>query len=762
MNLLHNTSTFSTAQLRASVQLPNEDALDRAAIRLDLATAWLVYCVLSRVIAAGTSKQRGLPYHLMKGLADVCKQDVMHFGELLAAPHPELSADGWPSGTTALKHLGITGAEITATWRAVKNRADDAVLPLDWVLEFVPAAIWQAVSTFISWGPDAARIRMEEAVVSMAAQTTTYDRRRRKAGSPIARNTIEPRISAVWKLMAILVEFRTQLAAAPRRSLDLALIDLWTHKPPRVNARACGALDSGQDNSGPAIDDCSRRIKELYRAWQETPNGARYMRHRRLVCQALLCLYGARADALRNARVEDFLPHAWPDGTRGPALRIFPAKTWHPSEAHYLPLPDEVAEWLIGWITLNGFVIGEPNRPLLPTTKPKPGQAPQPLSQPAFYQAIAGQRRGPSRGSHALMPRDGDPYRGWHPHAYRRASYQLAVRAGIQFKLDHPTELAHVRPEEFAAAIAGHKLDDSVSATYRSLDRQQLTRAVVPAMWAILWGDGTQRKGLDVVRVRRAREHRDLAQLALRALEEDVRGLQIEADRLAARVQASGAPTQAQLMSALLATQQVAAKRDHRDQAKAALNAAEAEFRAALETTVALPDDLDEDEYEALLADALGAPQDTTAADDERILAATITVEDAAELFDVTPQAIRRWIRDGFPRHRPTAWLQDAWITRTQKDRRLRVDLINQAALTQTQRERLLDLRRRRADLDAQYFHPGRKVRSNHGSEIKEKDMNEGQTTGRQTADGLVDAWQTTGTSPPNEAVSNDDEEGAS
>jgi integrase len=180
-------------------------------------------------------------------------------------------------------------------------------------------------------------------------------------------------------------------------------------------------------------------------------------------------------------------------GTRGPALRVYPTKTWGQGEAHYLLLPPELAGWLEEWIALNEWQIGQADTPMFPGQNRAKSLTPN-----SFYTAISGDRRD---GGRALLPYGGDPYDGWHPHAFRHSSIQASVQAALAFKADHPHRLGHVHPEEFAAAIDGHKLATSISATYRDLDREELVCAVMPYKWALLWDEGVLHRGIDVDRV---------------------------------------------------------------------------------------------------------------------------------------------------------------------------------------------------------------------------------------------------------------------
>jgi hypothetical protein len=760
-----NSHHFNPIQpTRAYLELPDQSAVEAAGIMLDLDTARVVLASLSWLIAKGRSKSRGIVYNTLRGLVDVARLDVVRYGKLLPAPCPDLPEDGWPMGPSILRRLDITGADITRYWSTAKNQADDACLPLNWVLGFAPARIWPAVAALIAWGPDATRVRMEAAVTDMVTQTTKINKRRRPAGSPLARNTIELRISGIWRLLDCLVDLRGHVAASPAPSLKLELLEAWTQRPKRINSREFGARDPGHSNDGPSLEDCSCRLKALVREYETAPSGQHYMRLRRVIWLSLLSLFGGRKDALRTIHVRDYLPdYVWPDGERMPALVIYPGKTWEHDEPHYLPVPSELAHWITEWIRLNGSEIGDATAPLFPTTKPQVGQPAGPLSEQAFYQAIAGRQASRTRGSLALLPIV-SRYIGPHPHAFRHTSHQLAIRAAHLFKQERPHELSHIRPEEFASAMAGHELVVNVSARYRDLDRRRICKAVMPYMWQLLWGDGYQQHGADIEAVRQARERRDLLRLSIEALDQEARSLRAESNQLAVRANRTrGDDGFRLLVEAIHVGQEADAKRDQADHYRHDRDDIERDLERALATKVPLPDDLTADEYDRRLAEALGQPlpqsNQPTAG-----LAMELTTADVAGLFDLSPQAITRWRREGPPSRRPLPWLggDSAWHTYTKKDHRLRVEAINTAALTPAQQEQLRLIRLRRAQLDAEIFHPAVEITSMHGTANEEHTMNESQTTGRQTVDGLVDAWETSGSSPPEPEAQTDDPRKAS
>ena len=168
-----------------------------------------------------------------------------------------------------------------------------------------------------------------------------------------------------------------------------------------------------------------------------------------------------------------------------------------------------------------------------------------------------------------------------------------------------------------------------------------------------------------------------------------------------------------------------------------------------------IPNDRSTEEHDLLVHAALHGAEPRSRTPHTGPPADEITVRDVAELWGVEEQTINRAYRRGQPATKPLMWLggKTAWRIYNAKDKRLRVDAINHAELTPDQQERLLELRQRRARLDAEMFHPAVAVTSKHGATPEEHTMNDNQTTGRRTVDGLVDAWETSGASPPDHAT---------
>ena len=248
---------------RASEIFTCQADVDLLGITLPLIEARVVLCVLSHLLGKGKSKSRAQLHSAVYAVVHMMRAEITRFGETTPAPYPDLPVDGWPSGRSAFQKLGITYVDLEETWAIVKDRADDACLPVEWIVAFFPARVWAPMATLISWGPDTVDVRMEHAVKQMARQPITRARRRRPAGSHLSKGTIEYRITGVWQLLDAVIAVRTHVVTAPNPSLDVTIIDAWTRKPKRTNSTALGARPSGQDNSGPGIEHCAKRLREL-------------------------------------------------------------------------------------------------------------------------------------------------------------------------------------------------------------------------------------------------------------------------------------------------------------------------------------------------------------------------------------------------------------------------------------------------------------------------------------------------------------------
>lgn len=699
MNLPTEDEARLPSPARAAVELPTLQVAHARGIEIDdLDTARTVAVLLSRFLGRGRSQSRSAVRAMMNALAAASSNEVFHDGEVYPAPHPELVARTWPDASTGFRRLGVDADVLGAYWRSARNTSTDACYPIDWLLAFFPADLWPAVATLISWGPEHTRVRLESTALALAERKTTRQRRRRPKGSPLAHGTVDAWLTALMGLMSEFVELRTSLMTSRRPALPIDLVDAWVVVPPRPNLREAGIRRSGQDNSGPPLEVVQRTLRDLAIDYERNPEYP-YHRLRRLLLLSLCAMYGIRATALRTARVADFVPDViGPDGARRDVLVIRPGKTWDPDEVHRLPLPDQLGLWMRDWIALTGRLIGD-DGPLFPGKKPKPGMKLEPLSSVAFYAAIAGTKNG-TQGSRALIPLDGDPNLGYRQHGLRHTAQQLNQRAAVELKAENPGVFDHLTPEDFSRAVLGHSLARSTPDVYRDLDRSKLTHLVADKAWQILWGAGTARTGLDPEAIKKARERMEVLSRAVSLLEREHRQLVQRQSDLGVRVSGLAGD---ELARRLVESNARAAQIDGSSQELARLRAllvdAEHTFEEARHRLVPLPEDCDEEEYQRLVEEALGeATSDSVHVGGP--LADFLAADDLAEIWDTTEQTINRWCRSGFPTGRPEPWDNVAWIVEGPRKKRLPVDAIRVSELTDGQRERLVDVRRRRASAD--------------------------------------------------------------
>ena len=454
---------------------------------MELDEARLVATCLSCVIASGRSKTRDKVAQMTSGLVAAGRVEGVRDGERVPAAHPELAAFGWPAGATALRQLGIDHRMLEGYWARTRTRATDACLPLHWILAFVPAPLWRAVLTLIKWGPAEAGMRLEDAVIELAQRPIEIPNRRRPEGAKLSAGTINTRVTGVHQLFDALVTLRARASTSANPGLPSELLAPWTCKPARPDVELCGAEWARVDTAGPSFEQARTLLHRVQTEVQAAPAKSRYLRLRRRTVAGLLLAHGQRVEALRMLNVDDYRPeHNFGDGIAGPALIYRPGKTRTADETHILALPRELADWLEDWIRTTGRSIGQPNSPLWPGRKPKPGQPITRINASAFERAIGGHAAKDGTGSLPLLPRGDDRYHGFNPHSYRHTCYQAAKRAGAQAKLEQPHSYAHIGPDDFARAVVGHDLIRGVGDFYRDLDQEHLARVAIEIAWTEL------------------------------------------------------------------------------------------------------------------------------------------------------------------------------------------------------------------------------------------------------------------------------------
>jgi hypothetical protein len=691
-NVNNNPTTTRPEPTAARLELPTADALRAHGIDMTLEEARLVLVVLSWIIAYSKSKSADNVPQMVRGVIECCRIESIRNGDIAPAAHPGLPATGWPAGTTALRKLGFARGDIQAYWSVTRTRWSDACLPLDWVLQFVPAPVWPAVLTMVKWGPVEAALRLQDAVIDLARRPVARATRRRAAGKPISLGTINTWVTGVHQLFAALVDLRTLALADENSGLPAALLEPWTAKPRRPDLDLCGARPAALKTSAPPFKVLQHLLERLDVEVDAAPQRRRYFRLRRRLVAALLILHGPRVEALRAVDVADYIPgFTFSDGLTGPALVYRPGKTRDAEEVHIVALPAELAHWLEDWIAYTGREVGEADSPMWPARQPKTGQPISRINGSAFARMISGHAAPDGTGSWPLVPRGDDPYIGYNPHSFRHAAYQIARKAGALALLESPLTYAHLAPDDFARAVVGHGLIRGTGDFYRDLDQQVLSRIAVEYAWREL-RSLPMPHGLDPAAIEEACERIETLGAALDGCRLELH--EIEAAQRAAERSLRTLSGDA-LNAAAIASNTAVFQLAHLQSRLAELNERLADARDDLERALTVEVPLDRHEDPNQFAERLARAQARAAKACNRHDAGDtqITVRQLASVLETTPKTINSWRRNGFPTARPELWRSDAWRTNSEGILVLPIGSLRIEQLTAVQRERLHVLR---------------------------------------------------------------------
>lgn len=696
-NDINNTVSAVPAPTSARAELPTVDHARQLGLTMGLEEARLVLACLSCFIARGHSKTRDKVSQMVAGLVACCHVEGVRDDELVPAALPHLPRSGWPAGATALRRIGIDHRTLESYWARARTRATDASLPLTWVLEFVPAPLWEAVLTLIKWGPAEAGMRLEDAVIELAQQPVAIATRRRPAGATLSAGTINTRITGLHQLFDVLIGLQARARTARKHRLPLELLDPWTWKPERPNTELCGAKWARVDTTGPSFEQARLLLRDVHAEVERAPRQSRYFRRRRRLLAGLELAHGQRVEALRMLDVADYLPkHNFGDGTVGPALVYRPGKTRADDEQHVLALPRELADWLEDWITSTGREIGQGGSPLWPNRKPKPGKPICRINASAFARSISGHAAKDGTGVVPLLQRGEERFHGYNPHGYRHTCYQAARQAGALAKLERPHEFAHVTPDDFARAVVGHDLIRGVGDFYRDLDQQHLARVAIEYLWPQLREQPVQ-LGLDPDAINDACSRVETLISARNELESELRALDDEQSSLSKQRKALSGD---ELNAATLRSNSIVFKLAglQRDIAatQSRLEQAQRDLEEAMTQEVAI--DHESDAYGERLAQAQERAQRVRPGTSTAPLV-ELSVRELAAVLDVRPQTVNRWIRDGFSARSLVLWGPGAWRQDERGWRSLPVSELKVDALTKLQKERLnvAQLRKARA-----------------------------------------------------------------
>lgn len=592
------STTAIPAPRRAGLELPDQAAVDAAGINLPLAQAREVLCSISRHVCTGSSRRGTDPYTTTRLCLTAAELTFVAYDEQVGP----LCAVDWkhaapPAGETALSHLGVDRAVLTD----YRDSCDysDWCLPLEWALEFVPAAAWEALAAVIATPPDVLRPRLDELVRFLATSEPARKDYRRKPSRRTGKETllgsgVDARVGALFRFLDCLVALRQELLLVREeiRPLSLERLAAWTHVPPRLRAKEVGAASPAtSDFPAPAVPferlaaAYELRIAEL----QGRPPAGSHLRQRNFLVQCLLPVMGERDYAFRNAMLEDIeSEHCWPDGSVTPAITVYPGKTRDAEEPYTRPITSRAWELgMVPWLRMNGWQLDMKGQALFPGRDGK-----TPISTLDIGGQWHPQRRGVRR-TLALIPFSGElvtgrlpvrvkelppgrlhpraedyvitydwgvetdeggwpltepvnnPFRGYPAHSYRKTCHRAV---GVVFRrLDRlgliPEELEHVEAVHFKRAMTSHVLGRDVDDVYDGIDDlgEWLCAVIAQPLEDFLWTgkisaeDSGPPMGADLDAVRAARERRDASRSTVDALGESIRAKRLEKQELLLR-----------------------------------------------------------------------------------------------------------------------------------------------------------------------------------------------------------------------------------
>jgi hypothetical protein len=672
-------------------ELPDLAAVRAVGIDLPLEEARLVLMLWSRVVAHGQDKSRHLPYVAARCITLIVVAQVpVAAGRSLMPLFVPSESVRIPDGKTVLRRLELESREISALWDGSGTFATSC-LPLDLVLEFLPAVAWPVVAAFIDCRQDELSPRIDEAL--------------RQHGKRTGPAPLRMDVTCLWRVMHILIALSRELrdengARAGRGGSPLGLpagLEAWTALPERPNSRefaskgkggrgrrSISAVPAGQIRE--ALADRAR--KAGWGKWRpyEWPLNRNWRALKEFAVLCLLVTACPRVDHLRLLDVDDFDPtHTFEDGSIGPGLcfrRDAMKNGGDSDDAYWKRLPDFVGDVLAAWITCSGRELGQAGAPLLISTCIKeegdPGTRYADGSALSKFVSGIGPRRRP------LVPLPGEEWRGYSPHRFRRTVTQTVERRFAAWRLNNPSQpLAAYDPRVVGELAIDHTINDLGYRDYT--DRRRLEEILALAIflcWDECWGEGFQRLGLDPEAIVEARDAVLLLEAELTMTRHEVAALDTEQGDVLHR--ARSARSDHDHLRALVDFQTIGiefqTKLRRELELKDKLIEAGARLEQARTTRVVLPEHLDGEEYERKLADAIAE----NVGDESQpglSLAAPLSDElapaDLAELFGVREMTIRRWRTGNFnPPINP-----EAWIKVNERDWRYPVSAIDDRAL---------------------------------------------------------------------------------
>lgn len=681
-------------------EVPDASTLAEHGIDLTVAQAQLVLALASRLIVHGTANHRVAPGRATRLIALGVALPLEDEDQVVLDPLLPRPPDAFiPNGETAEKKLtarvaGFTPSALNRAWDKGSAARVTSCLPLEIVLEYLPARCWRYLAAFVECGP-------YEAAERIAAAASEY-------GQQMNAKSLDAQLSPVTTFMKIVATLRADYESAsdlrkktgrPPLVVPPSLAQ-WTFAPAKLSVKEIKAKAVGGrklETSAVPAQLVKQRLHELARdaewsKWwpEEWPFNKNWKALKDFALLALLACLAPRIEHLAYLDARDFvLDCTFRDGSRGAALLFRGGdrglKGRDDAYEFAVRLPDALRDILVAWLRCNA---NEPSAqassgqtprsyegtaPLIPVHKKRSREDRQYCHDNLGERVRGRQATANSLGNKPLVPKTPGSFEGYQAHRFRSTHTQEIERLVKVWRAENPgAEHSGYHDVVFAELPLDHADRDL---GYRDLRDaageptarfEQIVALAVKLRWDDLWGDGPYlRRGLDPTAIREAHESVELLDAEIEMLSRQVARLRQQASltlenglkRPAVNDRLEG------LLQAHALRNEVDAKVERREHLRNARAAALVARDEACETSVLLPEDLSAEGHARQLAEVLAMIEGREAAKVEPVstlpLATELTVGDVATLFGVTTQHVGRW-RNGQsnPPIDPTRWVE--------------------------------------------------------------------------------------------------------
>jgi hypothetical protein len=598
----------------------------------------------------------------------------------------------WPSTGRAFNAIGLSPDEL-----GLLATSGDRCLSVEILAAFIPLELWPIVWELIEQGPRVAARRVE-AVYRAWAKGLTPTKKRRKNG-PLGAETIELHITAFWALIEELNELNKDKAhPAFRRWRE-------SNKPRRLRPRKLGAKSSRREVMAPeqliarrAIRLLDQQVREQKRTNRGRETLFRVLRNRAII--ALFLLLGGRKEEIASLLVSDFREnYPFADGA-GPAIIIRPDKTDLGLE-RAKALPEIVADWIRDYLAYTGHG-DQPHFPLWLPNRSKSIASGKELDAQQIAQVVLNafkpfcDRRVPPR---ALR------------HLAAKLSYdfgnQWTEENKQQIRLDDRLPRA---AQTFADVLLDHALRD-VADLYNEVGsehgRERWGRLASLGVWERIWGDAGARQGPDIERIATAQRHLAEREALARSVRDRIDNLRNQKNAL--RAGADGTDDTNELLRLTLRISgiddEITLALERLLDVQATVQVGEDELRQAYEAEISVPDDMSEEELEALTSSA--QTPEIAAEETRPVVRYECTPEEFRQAYGkelLSRSSMNRYIRGLLPHPagdarnlfepNPNGGRPECVIEVSQRDVRIRLDLVDWARFPIEIQERLDELMR--------------------------------------------------------------------